>query len=90
MEIEFVEPHLNLNSMFKNIIFWAIFAAMIVGGLVAELPVIGVLGCAGLWAIGNSFKSRKDNGVDGRSKVRVLRLLVGLGCIAAGLIMAML
>jgi hypothetical protein len=76
--------------MIKDVIFWVIFAAMVVGGLLAGGPLIGVLGCAGLWAVGGSFKSRKDNGVDGRFRVRFVRLLVGLGCIAAAIIIAMM
>lgn len=76
--------------MVKNVLFWVIFAAIIIGGLVAELPLLGVLGCAGFYAVACSFRVRKDGGEDRRTKVRVLRSLVGWGCIIAALIIAMM
>lgn len=74
--------------MIKSIIFWAIFAAMLVGGFLAGGPAAGVLGCAGLWAIGGSFVIRKDGGKDRRYKTLAIRAGVGVICLVIAFLVA--
>lgn len=75
--------------MTRTIIFWVIFIAMIVGGIVADAPLNGTIGVAGLWAIASSFKARKDGGRDGRYRFGWLRFLLGLACLAAAVIITL-
>lgn len=76
--------------MVRNIIFWVIAVAMLIGGFVAEGPANGVVGVTGLWCIAGSWSSRKDGGVDQRVKIRWVRLLVGLALLAVAFIITAL
>lgn len=75
--------------MIKEFSFWIVFIGMIVGGLAAGCPAGGTVGVAGLWAIGGSYRARKDGGRDLRYNSSWIRLFIGLVCLAVAVILTL-
>ena len=67
------------------------YLAIIIVGiccLVLEGPIVGKLGVMAIMFLGSSFRSRKDGGVDMRSKINWPFALLGLAFLIAAFILS--
>lgn len=67
------------------------YLAIIIVGiccLVLEGPIVGKLGVMAIMFLGSSFRSRKDGGVDMRSKINWPFALLGLAFLIAAFIVS--
>lgn len=67
------------------------YLAIIIVGiccLVLEGSIVGKLGVMAIMFLGSSFRSRKDGGVDMRSKINWLFVLIGLAFLVSALVVS--